>query len=206
MGGGARAPEPEGVAGSSSSSRSDLQGWPISALRRLCGRQGDVRAAPDGFPAIRSTLPPALQDKVEIVCYYRGVCAHDIVSGKMAKGTPKHHDGNGVYVAFSAAPPVVYLTCTTGGAGHRIKSTVGEDGAEYCRVINKKSPVAEDGTVVPLGSVENNHVHWVMLSKEELDAMVEATGDVYSIVWLVTVALAVPVLLVWLVMVSVVVY
>lgn len=170
MGGGQKAPKPAGVVpSSSSSSRSDLQGWPISALCALCGREGEVRRSPDGFPQIRSTLPYPLQSKVEIVCYYRGVCAYDIASGNMAKGTPKHHDGNGVYVAFTVDPPVVYLTCATGGAGHKI--TRNEEGVKYCNIVNKTCPVGEDGTVVPLEDVEGKFVHWVMMSKDELDKM-----------------------------------
>jgi len=115
-------------------------------------------------------------DKVEILCYSRGVCAHDIVSGNTAKGTPKHHKGNGVYVAYTVDPPVVYLTCTTGGAGHRIKSTVGEDGVEHCKVINKRCSVTEDGGLEPVAEVESDFVHWVMMGRDELDLLVETKG------------------------------
>lgn len=181
VGGGAAKTQatPEGVAvGSSSSvtSPSHLQGWPVSVLRQLSGREGEVRSAPDGYPKIRSTLPPSLAEKAEIVCYSRGVCAHDFASGGIAKGTPKHHDGNGVYVAYTMAPPVVYLTCTTGGAGHRITSARGEDDVEYCKVINRRSRVMEDGTVEPVEKVAPDFVHWVMLGKEELDLLAERRG------------------------------
>jgi len=180
VGGGAEA-SPEGVAAAASSSRSDLQGWPVSELRSLCGRQGDVRTTPDGYPSIRSTLPPAIQKSVEILCYSRGVCAHDIVNGNIANGDPKHHDGNGVYVAYTMDPPVVYLTCTTGGAGHRIKSARGEDGKVHCKVINKTCPVMEDGTVEPVEEVEGHFVHWAMLGKEDLDLLVKAVGECFIV-------------------------
>lgn len=172
MGGGGPEAAPEGVA-VGSSSLSNLQTWPISALQALSGRKGEVRTAPDGYQKIRSTLPPAIKDKVEIVCYNRGVCAHDIVSGNTANGTPKHHDGNGVFVAYTMEPPVVYLTCTTGGPGHRIRCTRGEDGAEYCKVINMRCSVMEDGTVEPVSEVAPDFVHWAMMGKEELDLLLK---------------------------------
>jgi len=153
--------------------------WPVSDLRRLSGRVGDVRRKADGFPNIRKTLPPEIADKAEVIMLYRVVCAHDFVSGAIATDRAKHHDGNGVYVAYTVEPPVVYLTCATGAPLHRIVSSKGPDGVKHCNVINRECRVV-DGIVEPVEEVVAWLVHWVALDKEELHKLIQKGEEWHS--------------------------
>ena len=165
MGGGGKRATPEGVA---SSPRRDLP-WPLSDIQVLSGRAGEVRECPQGYPNFRRTLPKQIAESAVIVRVYRTLCGKHVVDGKY----DECHDSNGAYVAYITTPPTVFITCTLGGAGHRIVSTTDENGVEHCKVINVLCPVLEDRSVEPVTCVRGGFVHWAMLSKAELDGLVQ---------------------------------
>ena len=119
------------------------------------------------------SLPESLRKSAAVAHVYPCWCAL-----KMAEGDLVVHRRNGTIVAVDSHSDTVYLACATGD--HKItKST-----SLLMNVVNKNSLTDEDGNVVPIvaGDVARERcVHWVMLTKSDLETLKEKTGNVLSL-------------------------
>jgi hypothetical protein len=78
------------------------------------------------------------------------------------------HKSNCTVVAVDDALGVVYMTCVTGSAGHKITS-----GSKHVKVVNMHSALGADGKVQPVAEVKGRCIHWVMFDEEDMRLLVD---------------------------------
>ncbi len=87
----------------------------------------------------------------------------------MANDKAHFHDKNGTIFAFDSRLGVVYATCSTGAAGHKIT----ENNSKCIKVVNMFCKTNEDGTMQSVESVKGKCVHWVMADEISMRLLVE---------------------------------
>ncbi len=93
----------------------------------------------------------------------------------MANDKAHVHDKNGTVFAVDSRLGLVYATCSTGAAGHKIT----ENNSQCIKVVNMFSKTNEDGVLQSVESVKGKCVHWVMADEESMRLLVE-TGKFES--------------------------
>ena len=155
------------------SQHSSLPEWLVSALSQISGEGIQVRNNVQCSVEIRHTLPVQGLE----VHYVRPTFC---VKALTEEDRLRVHEHNGTHVAYHGTS--VFMTCIVGS--HRIGSF-----KEGYKVVNRSSKVSEDGEVEAVGAISTRHVHWLMLSKEEVEMLAERGEWLYLVMYCLSIAL-----------------
>jgi hypothetical protein len=86
----------------------------------------------------------------------------------MTKGEVHIHTSNCTVVAVDDELGVVYMTCVTGAAGHKITES-----SKFVKVVNMHSALGGDGKVQPVVEVKGRCIHWAMLDEEDMHLLIK---------------------------------
>jgi hypothetical protein len=141
-----------------------LPAWLLSALRQISG--SDVRGVRHDLPFLKKfkeTLPAVSRNSV-LYHVPSSWCANS-----MANDKAHVHDKNGTVFAVDSSLGVVYATCATGAAGHKITG----NNSQCIKVVNMFSKTNEDGVLQSVESVTEKCIHWVMANEDSMRLLVE---------------------------------
>jgi len=156
----------------------NLPKWFVLGLVEALGGEKQQRPVVRGnLPSIRDkwvkSLPESLRMSATVSHVHPCWCALRLASGEL-----EIHKSNGTIVAVDSKSSTVYLACATGD--HKITRAT----TLLMNVVNKNSPSDEHGNVMPIvaGEVAREMcVHWVVLTKADLDTLKENKGKSFGL-------------------------
>lgn len=142
-----------------------LPAWLVSALTEITGKEvKDVRCDLPFLTKLKETLPEVSRNAAVLHHVPSSWCANS-----MANDKAHVHDKNGTIFAVDSSLGVVYATCSTGAAGHKIT----ENNSQCIKVVNMFSKTNEDGIMQSVELVKGKSVHWVMVDEESMRLLVK---------------------------------